>query len=277
MRRIVLAALTAVTFACGSPAGPTETAPTGSGRFVQTIPGAGVSIGGVLFRPATVPGEVLPAIVVVHGHLPYSTNGAATVEATARRYSERGYIALAMSMRGWPASEGADDCGLKQPDDIVEVVEWLKRQPNVDAAHVGLMGFSKGGQMVLLAAARGATVQAVVAYYAPADLELWKARTDDEDRIRYITTLCEPPPGLERRSPVKQAALIVPPVLLVHGDADENVPLEQSQLMAEAMRAAGRQVELLVVPGAGHSFTLPENEFALPVVDAFLRAHLALR
>jgi dipeptidyl aminopeptidase/acylaminoacyl peptidase len=74
-----------------------------------------------------------------------------------------------------------------------------------------------------------------------------------------------------------EGALIAAPVLLVHGDADMNVPLEQNQLMAGALRSFGRQVELLVVPGAGHGFTVPQLEIALPVVDAFLASRLTVR
>ena len=135
---------------------------------------------------------------------------------------------------------------------------------------------AKGGQMVLLAAGRGADVQAVVAYYPPTDLARWKATTDREDTVRYITTVCEPAPGVAPRSPVTWAADIAVPVLLMHGDADVNVPLDQSQVMYDAMRAAGREVELFVVPGGGHGFEGATAEIAFPIVDAFLASRLAL-
>lgn len=278
VRVVASIALLVVPLGCGPSSMPTAPGATASaGRFEKTIPGAGVTIGGILYRPELSPGQVRPAIVILHGHLPYGTSGAATVEGVARRYRDRGYIALAMSMRGWPPSGGVDDCALEQPEDVVRVVEWLKSEPGMDAAHIGLMGYSKGGQMALLAAARGASAQAVVSYYPPTDLALWKATTGNANTISYITEYCESEPGLAPRSPLQQAALIAPPVLLVHGDADMNVPIEQSQLMAAAMRASGRQVELLAVPGAGHLFTTPELEIAFPVVDAFLASRLALR
>jgi dipeptidyl aminopeptidase/acylaminoacyl peptidase len=273
MRRIVAIACAAALTACG---GSSPTAPTSvsSGRFDVTIPGAGVSIGGVLYRPELVPGERQPGLIVVHGHLPAGVNGAATVEGFARRYRDRGYVTLAMSMRGWPPSGGEDDCALEQPSDIVQVVEWLKRQSGVDPSRIGLIGFSKGGQMVLLAAARGADVKAVVAYYPPTDLARWKATTTREETVAYITRLCEPAPGLTPRSPVSVAGNIVAPVLLMHGDADVNVPLDQSQVMEAAMRAAGRSVQLFVVPGGEHGFVGAKAEIAFPVVDGFLAGRL---
>lgn len=269
--RIAAVGLLAAPLACGTPASPST---SGEGRFAVTIASADVTIGGVLYRPEIPAGETRPAIVVIHGHLPASTNGAATVEGVARRYRDRGYISLAMSMRGWPPSGGDDDCALEQPGDVVRVVEWLRGEPGVDATHVGILGYSKGGQMALLAAARGADVRAVVAYYPPTDLARWKETTGNPQTVSYITQLCEPPPGLARRSPRTQAAQVGAPVLLVHGDADPNVPIEQSELMADALRSAGRPVDLLVVPGGGHGFTPPQLEMALPVVDAFLASRL---
>ena len=155
-------------------------------------------------------------------------------------------------------------------------VNWLRGAPGVDAAHVGLVGFSQGGQVVLLAAARGAAVQAVVAYFPVTDIARWKETTAVATIPDYITQVCEPG-GVSPRSPSAQAARIAPPVLLVHGDADTRVPVEQSVMMEAALSAAGRSVELLLIPGAQHGFSAAEESIAQPVVDQFLATRLALR
>lgn len=275
-RGLALATALSGVLACGSPASPSG--PNGlvpGSRSRETIPGAGVSIGAVLYRPALAPTDLRPGIVVVHGHLPYDVDGALTVQDVAERYADLGYIAVAMSMRGWPQSGGADDCGLEQPDDIVRVVEWLRAEPGVDPAHVGLIGYSKGGQMVLLAASRNAAVAAVVAYYPVVDLARWRATTDRDDTGRYIDTLCDVGPGLAPRSPVHHADTMTAPILLVHGDADANVPLDQSQAMFDALGRAGRLAQFLIVPGAGHDRSSIEMLAVQPAVDAFLAARLA--
>jgi len=56
------------------------------------------------------------------------------------------------------------------------------------------------------------------------------------------------------------------PQLLVHGEADDRVPVEQSRRYAEAARAAGDPCELLVLPGVGHF------EVIDPRTDAWARA-----
>ena len=244
---------------------------TTPGRHDVSFPGQGVTMGGILYRPDTA--EPRAAIVVLHGWQPAGTNGASVVEARARRYSDEGYVALALSLRGWPPSSGADDCGLRQPDDVVAAAAWLRAQPGVLADRVGLVGFSQGGQVALLAASRDARIRAVVAYYPVTDVALWKTTTTNADIPGYISAVCEPG-GTAPRSPALTGASPVAPILLVHGDADTRVPTEQSRLMASVLASAGRRAELFLVPGAQHGFTAPEEAVVRPIVDRFLAAEL---
>lgn len=263
--------------ACGggaSPASPTPSPaslPSTPGRHIVTIAGDGLSLGGILHRPSAA--DARPAVLVLHGWQPAGTNGAALVEGRAARYADDGYVALALSMRGWPPSGGADDCGLRQPDDVITAVAWLRALPGVAGDRVGLVGFSQGGQVALLAAARDARIKAVVAYYPVTDVARWKATTANADIPGYITAICEPG-GVEPRSPVARATSVVAPVLLVHGDQDTRVPTEQSRLMLSALLSAGRRAELFLVPGAQHGFTAAEETVARPLVDRFLAAEL---
>ncbi len=273
--RLLAAALSLWISGCDAP--PTPTAPTSSqppvaaGRHEVSLTGAGVVLGGILFRPEGP--EPRPAVVVLHGWLAAGTNGAATVEARARRYADAGYVALALALRGWPPSGGADDCGLRQPDDVGAAIGWLRRQPGVIADRIGMIGFSQGGQVALLTAAANAGVRAVVAYYPVTDVARWKTTTTNADIPGYITAVCEPG-GVDARSPLLRAREIAAPVLLVHGDMDTRVPTEQSTLVHQARMAAGRPTELFLVPGAQHGFSAAEEAVARPVVDRFLATEL---
>jgi len=270
--QFVLATVTGVLLGCDASASPTAPEPAlTAGRQAVSIGGAGITLGGILFRPETT--EARPGVIVLHGWQPAGANGAALVEARARRYSEEGYVALALSMRGWPPSGGADDCGLRQPDDVVSVMAWLRAQPGVIGDRLGLVGFSQGGQVALLAAARDPQVRAVVAYYPVTDVARWKTTTTNPDIPSYITAVCEPG-GVTARSPLLRAVEIAAPVLLVHGDQDTRVPTEQSTLVHQARAAAGRASELFLVPGAEHGFVAAQEALARPVVDRFLAVAL---
>ena len=63
-------------------------------------------------------------------------------------------------------------------------------------------------------------------------------------------------------------------MLLIHGDSDENVPVDQTLSMAKALSEHGKDVETLIVPGATHYFNEQEYGIALRKLFEFLRRHL---
>jgi dipeptidyl aminopeptidase/acylaminoacyl peptidase len=67
-------------------------------------------------------------------------------------------------------------------------------------------------------------------------------------------------------------------VLIVHGTRDATVPVEQSRLMAEALKKAGVESQLILVEGAPHSFHLePKEKDLRPAVIGFFDKHLKSR
>jgi dipeptidyl aminopeptidase/acylaminoacyl peptidase len=231
------------------------------------VPGHGVTLGGYLFKPQA--GQPpYPALILLHGFASH----AHAMAGMARAASANGYVALALSLRGWLGSEGESDQGLRQPLDILAAIDWLAKRPLVDAKRVALVGASMGGQVALLTAAHKPPIKAVAAYYAPADLSAWyKANPFVRD---YLDDLCGTE-GLPVRSPILRVAQIDAPVLLIHGDKDENVPVEQTLAMTQALEGHGKDVETFIVPGGTHFFTEPQNADARRRLFDFLRRHLS--
>jgi dipeptidyl aminopeptidase/acylaminoacyl peptidase len=244
------------------------------GRYEVSLPGSGVTLGGILFRPAGT-SKLLPAIIVLHGWARPGVPGAAQVESTARRLSEQGYVALALSMRGWPRSSGWDDCGTQQPDDVAKAADWLAALPGVNADSIGVLGFSLGGQVALLSGARSGRIKAIVAYFPITDVQRWKDTTSNAGiRHFYVPLVC----GTGYwNSPVNVAEQIRAPVLLIHGDRDTEVPTEQSLKMQEALRKTDGHVELLVIAGGNHGFKGEQAKQAWSAVTKFLSLHLGSR
>jgi dipeptidyl aminopeptidase/acylaminoacyl peptidase len=244
------------------------------GRHEVSLPGSGVTLGGVLFRPAST-AKPLPAIIVLHGWARPGVPGAPRVEGTARRLAEQGYVALALSMRGWPPSSGSDDCGTQQPDDVAKAADWLAALPGVNADSIGVLGFSLGGQVALLSGARSRRIKAIVAYFPITDIQRWKDTTSNAGiRNFYVPLVCGTGYG---NSPVHVAEQIHSPVLLIHGDRDTEVPTEQSLRMQEALRKADRPVELLVIDGGDHGFRGEQDEQAWSSATKFFNMHLKPR
>jgi dipeptidyl aminopeptidase/acylaminoacyl peptidase len=79
---------------------------------------------------------------------------------------------------------------------------------------------------------------------------------------------------LDQVSPVAQIARLTRPVLLTHGEEDNNVPFKQFKLMRDAAAKAGKPIEVVTFAGEGHGFDKPENEAKwLDSLDAFLAKH----
>jgi dipeptidyl aminopeptidase/acylaminoacyl peptidase len=247
---------------------------SGPGRYEVSLPGSGVTLGGILFRPASI-SKPLPAIIVLHGWARPGVPGAPRVEGWARRLSEQGYTALALSMRGWPPSGGSDDCGEQQPDDVAQAADWLARLPGVNADSIGVLGFSLGGQVALLAGARSSRIKAIVAYFPITDIERWRDTTSNTGiRDFYVPQVCA---AGRSNSPVNSADKVRAPILLIHGDRDTWVPTEQSLRMREALQKANRYVELLVIGGGDHGFTGEQSEQAWSAATKFFDLHLDRR
>jgi dipeptidyl aminopeptidase/acylaminoacyl peptidase len=181
-------------------------------------------------------------------------------------------VALALSLRGWLGSEGESDQGLRQPLDVLAAIDWLAKRPLVDRERIALVGNSMGGQVALLTAAHRPPIRAVAAFHPPIDLAAWR---EANPFVRdYLDDLCGPE-GLPVRSPIFRVAQIDVPVLLVHGDKDENVSVEQTETMAASLKSHGKEVETFIVPGATHYFTEQHNADARRKLFEFLRRHLS--
>jgi dipeptidyl aminopeptidase/acylaminoacyl peptidase len=259
---------------CTPPVAVTDVAiVTAPGRYEVRLPGASVTLGGILFRPPIA--KPAAAIIVLHGWAPEGVPGAPRVEDWARRLSEQGYIALALSMRGWPPSGGSDDCGEQQPDDVAQAADWLVRLPGVNVDSIGVLGFSLGGQVALLAGARSSRIKAIVAYFPITDIQRWRDTTSNTSiRDFYVPQVCA---AGRSNSPVNSADEIRASVLLIHGDRDTLVPTEQSLKMREALQKANRYVELLVIGGGAHGFTDEQSEQAWSAAMQFFNLHLKPR
>ena len=240
-----------------------------------------------------------PAITtdVVYGH----KDGMALVYDVFRPREANGAAVLFMVSGGWfsrwmPPAERAPwfrhllDAGFtvvavhhgsaprfKVPDAVADVrlavahVRANAEAFGIDPARVGVTGGSAGGHLSLMLGLDGdadGRVAAVVAYFPPVDL------TDIVGPSERFPALDFPPAQAADVSPVRFASADDPPVLLIHGDQDELVPLVHSERMHAALQAAGATSELIVIEGARHGFRGADQRRARQATVAFFEKHL---
>lgn len=129
---------------------------------------------------------------------------------------------------------------------------------NVDPTRLGVSGISAGGHLSLMLglysdASTKHRPKAIVAYMPPVDL-----RTIVGPSERFPATDFDPAlaPGI---SPIDFVSTDDPPTLLVHGDADELVPIANSERMYAALEAANVKTDFVVIPGAPHGLFQGED------------------
>jgi len=148
-----------------------------------------------------------------------------------------------------------------QLDDVDATIAWLQAhggEHGVDAGRLALWGVSAGATLAALTGLRRDDVRAVVDWFGPADLFAMAAHdtgepADQTREARWIGGTAAALPDLARAaSPVFQVHSGAPPFHLAHGTDDLHVPLAQSEALADALAAAGVDVELRRVSGGRH-------------------------
>jgi dipeptidyl aminopeptidase/acylaminoacyl peptidase len=126
----------------------------------------------------------------------------------------------------------------------------------IDVDRIAVEGNSAGGHLALFLAGTTPGVAACVAIYPPADLQLRQAVARTQDRVSPVKLLM---PSLDADALAEASANTYvradfPPTMLIHGNADTVVPVEQSLRFYEQLVAAGAKAELHIFEGMPHSF-----------------------
>jgi acetyl esterase/lipase len=135
----------------------------------------------------------------------------------------------------------------------------------IDTNRVGVSGISSGGHLALMiAGSQDSPVNAVAAIAPPTDLANWGkpdfAVIDDTQLSVFAPALGIDPKAprsdvaalLRKLSPITYVNSKFPPTLIVHGDSDKVVPLQQAQAMDQALAKQGVEHRLEIIPGGGH-------------------------
>ncbi|WP_292074963.1 MULTISPECIES: alpha/beta hydrolase family protein [unclassified Brevundimonas] len=240
----------------------------GAVRQVRYAAADGLEIPGYLTLPPGVQTpEKLPLIVLAHGGP--ASRDVMGFDWWAQALASRGYAVLQANFRGSDGytraflEAGYGEWGRKMQTDLSDGVRWLSAQGIVDPERVCIVGASYGGYAAMagLTLDRG-VYRCGVAVAGVSDLRRmvnWEARQEgrrESQTVRYWNRFMGAARlndrALDALSPAHLADTVDKPLLLIHGRDDTVVAIEQSRVMAEAMRRAGKPVELIELEGEDH-------------------------
>jgi acetyl esterase/lipase len=241
-----------------------------------TVDGQPLSVD--VYRPSVPPGRQgpLPAIVVFHEG-GWSRGDKGSASRMSAWLAARGWAVFDAQYRLAPQPNWKTSIG-----DVKCAIGWVKRHArdvgvDVDPDRVTLLGRSAGGHLSLLAAyapddpalpascdAGDTRVASVISYYGPTDLAWGWAHTraprvfDMRQRVtNYLgATPAEAPDRYLLMSPLARAGRRSTPTLLIHGAADDVVPIENTYFMDARLTALGVRHAVLVVPRSEHGFDM---------------------
>lgn len=239
-----------------------------------------------LYLPAS--GTNLPLIVWIHGG---AWLGGSKDQCPALFLLNDGFAVASINYR---LSQHAIFPG--QLEDCKAAIRWLRahaREYGIDPDRIGVWGASAGGHLAALLGTTGdvaefdrgenlhvsSRVQAVCDWFGPTDLtQMSKFPSEidheapDAPEARLLGGPVQQHKDRARRAnPITYVSNDDPPFLIMHGEKDRLVPLNQSELLADALKNAGVTVTFHVIKGAGHGFGGKEN---YELVRNFFMTHL---
>jgi dipeptidyl aminopeptidase/acylaminoacyl peptidase len=215
---------------------------------------------------AAPPDERPPLIVGIHGGPTAASSS--TLAFKTQFWTSRGFAVVDVNYGGSTGHGRAyrerlrDNWGIVDVDDCVNAARWLAGRGLVDADRLCIHGGSAGGYTTLAALTFRDTFRAGASYYGICDLEAL-ARDTHKFESRYFDRMVGPYPERRdvwvERSPIHFTDRLSCPVVLFQGLEDKIVPPNQAEMMADALRAKGLPVALVLFEGEQHGFRRAEN------------------
>lgn len=169
--------------------------------------------------------------------------------------AQQGYVVACLDGRG-TGFKGSDfkkvtqnELGKYEVEDQIEAAKQLGKLPYIDASRIGIWGWSYGGFMSSNCLFKGADVFKMAIAVAP--VSSWRFY-DSIYTERYMGVPQDNTSGYDDNSPINHVEKLKGDFLLVHGSGDDNVHLQNTMRLTEALIQADKQFDWAIYPDKNH-------------------------
>jgi len=224
----------------------------------------GLTVAGVQITPKNMGMEKLPVVVYNRGG-----NGSfgsiifASIMDNLAPIADKGFIVVASQYRGHlrkqPELYGQDEFGGSDVNDVHVLIDLIKQHPNADSNNIFMYGVSRGGMMSYMVAKERTDIRAMAIHAGNVDLIADLEFRPEMERV-YQALIpsyeANKMAELKKRSAIYWAEALPEkmPILLVHGEKDERVSVDNAKKMANKLNQHNRPFTLSIYPQEGHIF-----------------------
>lgn len=219
----------------------------------------GIVLYGYQLRPADFDStKKYPLLMFVYGG-PHSQNVSRAYSATSNGWFHylvgQGYIIACVDNRGtdWRGRDFKKvhykQLGKVETEDQMASARYLAGLPYIDGSRIGIYGHSYGGYMTLMSLLQGGSLFKCGISAAP--VTSWRYY-DTIYTERYMSTPQLNPEGYDRGAPLTLAGQLSSKLLIMHGTADDNVHLQNTLDMVDALTKANKPFDMALYPNRNH-------------------------
>jgi len=230
----------------------------------------GLSLRVFLARPAAGAGPY-PVVQIHHAGGGYEP----IYEHMAEELASRNMIGVTLINRGYPGSQGEMEYGKGEVLDIGNLSAEILSRADTDPQRMFIMGYSRGAHNALLAVERYDYFRAAA---------LWSVPVDMVDHVRVHPWIAgmvggmpeEVPQEYHIRSSINFVEQIDCPLLLLHGENDDVIPVRHARRLAEALARLKKPCECQIFPGEWHVWSMRGFAHNWRLTLDFIERHLDL-
>lgn len=207
------------------------------------------------------------------GNREFGTVTLSTLTDFLSKIAARGFIIIGSQLRGSGRSEGKDEFGGKDIEDVLKLLEIIDHQSNADANKIGMLGVSRGAMTNFLVLKETDRIMANITVGGIADL-------NQKDRPEMVHLYKELIPDFEKKPNKeldKRSSLLSIPLLknknlknfIIHGANDERVNVENAFALFDQLKYNKFSTKLLIYEDANHGINNNTNDLITEIISYF--------